>query len=156
MAWKSLTKTGKKKLNIFLIVTQNNTIRINWVLSWFIRPVECSPMARETWVQFKVESYQRLKKWYLISLCLTLSIIRYVSMANPRKEWWPSLHLGVVAIKKGAYRSPSTMVGQFYWLTWFIKVSNNYSSKKVYLKLSGCHVIFWPKIHFPFCLISLQ
>ena len=32
--------------------------------------------ARETWVQSQVESYQRLKKWYLMPPCLTLSIIR--------------------------------------------------------------------------------
>ena len=31
--------------------------------------VECSPMARETEVQSQVESYQRLKKWYLIPPC---------------------------------------------------------------------------------------
>ena len=41
--------------------------------------LECSPMARETWVQSQVESYQRLKKWYLMPPCLTLSIIRYGS-----------------------------------------------------------------------------
>ena len=28
-------------------------------------------MARETWVQSQVESYQRLKKWYLMPPCLT-------------------------------------------------------------------------------------
>ena len=38
--------------------------------------LECSPMARETEVQSQVKSYQRLKKWYLIPPCLTLSIIR--------------------------------------------------------------------------------
>ena len=45
-------------------------------------------MARETGVQSQVESYQRLKKWYLIPPCLTLSIIRYVSRvkwSNPGK-----------------------------------------------------------------------
>ena len=36
-------------------------------------------MARETWVQSQVESYQRLKNWYLMHPCLTLSIIRYGS-----------------------------------------------------------------------------
>ena len=36
-------------------------------------------MARETWVQSQVESYQRLKKLYLIPPRLTLSIIRYGS-----------------------------------------------------------------------------
>ena len=33
------------------------------------------PMTRETGVQSQVESYQKLKKWYLMSPCLTLSII---------------------------------------------------------------------------------
>ena len=45
-------------------------------------------MAQETGVQSKVESYQRLKKWYLIPPCLTLSIIRYgsrVKWINPGK-----------------------------------------------------------------------
>ena len=45
--------------------------------------VECLPMVRETWVQSQVESYQRLLEWYLISPCLTLSNIRYVS----RVKW---------------------------------------------------------------------
>ena len=31
------------------------------------------------WVQSQVELWQRLKKWYLMSRCLTLSIIRYGS-----------------------------------------------------------------------------
>ena len=34
------------------------------------------PMAWEIWFQSQVESYQRLKKWYLMPPCLTLSIIR--------------------------------------------------------------------------------
>ena len=36
-------------------------------------------MTRGTWVQSQVESYQRLKKWYLIPPCLTHSLIRYES-----------------------------------------------------------------------------
>ena len=55
--------------------------------------VECSPMVREMWVQSQVESYQRLKKWYLIPPCLTLSNIRCVSRVkwtNPGKEVAPS------------------------------------------------------------------
>ena len=50
-------------------------------------------MARETWVQSQVESYQRLKKWYLMPPCLTLSIIRYrsrVEWSNPGKGVAPS------------------------------------------------------------------
>ena len=55
--------------------------------------VECSPMARETGIQSPVESYQRLKKRYLIPSCLTFSVISYVSRvkcSNPRKGVAPS------------------------------------------------------------------
>ena len=45
--------------------------------------VECSPIVLETWVHSQVASYQRLLKWYLIPLCLTFSMIRYVS----RVKW---------------------------------------------------------------------
>ena len=54
-------------------------------LPWWL---ECLPMARETGIQSQVESYQRLKKWYLMPPCLTLSIIRYklmVKWSNPGK-----------------------------------------------------------------------
>ena len=50
-------------------------------------------MAWETWVQSQVESYQRLKKWYLMPPCSTLSIIRYgsrVKWSNPGKGVAPS------------------------------------------------------------------
>ena len=53
---------------------------------------------------------------YLIPPCLTLSNTRYVSRIkwrNPGKGVVPSLHLGVVAIEKGAYWSPSTTVANF-------------------------------------------
>ena len=36
-------------------------------------------MIRETGVLCQVESYQKLKKWYLMLPCLTLSIISYGS-----------------------------------------------------------------------------
>ena len=51
--------------------------------------VECSLTGPETGVQSLVESYQRLKKWYLIPPYLTLGIIRYISRvnwSNPRKK----------------------------------------------------------------------
>ena len=54
---------------------------------------EYSPMARETGIQSQVESYQRLKKWYFIPPCLTLSNIRYISRvkwSNPGKGVAPS------------------------------------------------------------------
>ena len=37
-------------------------------------------MVRMTEVQSQVELYQRLKKWYLILPCLTLSIIRFMEV----------------------------------------------------------------------------
>ena len=90
------------------------TCHFNYVID---RPigywVEFSPMVRETGVHSQAESYQRLKKWYLISPGLTLSIMRYVSRvkwSNPRKGVVPFLQLGVVAIKKGVLGSPSTRV----------------------------------------------
>ena len=78
--------------------------------------VECSPIVRDTGVQFQVASYQRLLKWYLIPPCLTLSIIRYVSRekwSNPGKELRPPLHFCVVAIEKGAFWLLSTTVTNF-------------------------------------------
>ena len=74
-------------------------------------------MARETWVQSQVESYQRLKKWYLMPPCLTLSIIRYgarVKWSHPGKgvapfppPWCSSYR------KKVAFGSPSTMIANY-------------------------------------------
>ena len=60
-----------------------------YIYIYIERERECSPMARKTWVQSQVESYQRLKKWYLMPLCLTLSIIKYgsrVKWSYPGKE----------------------------------------------------------------------
>ena len=91
----------------------------NQTLAWRL---ECSPMARETCVQSQVESYQRLKKWYLMSPCLTLSIIRYgsrVKGSNPEKWVAHPLHLCVVAIEKGAFGSPSTKGRQLYFTYYF-------------------------------------
>ena len=59
-------------------------------LPWWL---ECSPMIRDTGVQSQVKSYQRLKKWYLMPPCLTLSIIRWgsrVKWNNPGNGVAPS------------------------------------------------------------------
>ena len=51
----------------------------------------CSPKA---WVRSQIKSYKRLKKWYLMPPCLTLSIIRCgsrVKWSNPGKGVAPSL-----------------------------------------------------------------
>ena len=60
------------------------TIKMYIELYW----IESSPIAREAGFQSQVESYQRIKKWYLIPPCLTFSIIRYVTRimrSNPEK-----------------------------------------------------------------------
>ena len=58
--------------------------------------------------QFLIELYERLKKWYWMPSCLTLSIIRYeskVKLTNPRKgvvlsftPQYNSLAIGVMVI----------------------------------------------------------
>ena len=78
-----------------------------------------SPMVWETWVQSQVASYRRLRKWNLIPRCLSLSHIRYVSRyVEQCRERSSALHLGVVAIEKGAFWSPSTKVANFSYLTY--------------------------------------
>ena len=62
-------------------------------------------------------------KLYLMLLCLTFSIIKYgsrVSESIQRKEQRPPLNLGVVAIEKRAFRSPSTTVGQCIYIYIYI------------------------------------
>ena len=77
------------------------------------------PVVQETRVQSQVESYQRLKKWYLMPSCLTLSIIRLRSRISGvilGKQYHPFLHLNVVAIEKRAFGSLSTTVGRLAYI----------------------------------------
>ena len=70
--------------------------------------LECSSKAQEAWVQSHVESCQRLKKWYLMLPCLTLSITRYGSRLKqviPGKGvapfptcWWSSYRKGSLLV----------------------------------------------------------
>ena len=76
-------------------------------------------MARDTWVQSKVESYQRLKKWYLIPPCLTHSIIRYgsrVKWSNPGKGVETSLTPWCSSNRKGSLRVTLDYGRQLYFL----------------------------------------
>ena len=90
----------------------------------------CSPMARETWVQSQVESYQRLKKWYLMPPGLTPSIIRYGSRVK-----WSNTGKGVAAsptpwycsYRKGAFGSLSTKGRQLYF-TYSNYITNHINS----------------------------
>ena len=59
------------------------------------------------WVQSQVETYQRLKNWYLIPPWLTLSIIKYVSRvkwSNPGKGVAPCPTLQCSTNWKGSFR----------------------------------------------------
>ena len=82
----------QKRLYIYIYTHTHIYIYI-YSTGSLVKWVECLPMVRETWVQSQIVSYQRLLKWYLIPLCLTLSIIRYVSRvkwSNPGKGVAPS------------------------------------------------------------------
>ena len=75
-----------------------------WTLAWWL---ECLPMARETWVQSQVESYQRLKKWYLMAPCLTLNNIRWgarVKWSNLGKGVAPSATPRCCSYREGSLR----------------------------------------------------
>ena len=73
-------------------------------LEWWL---DCSSMTQEAWVQSQVESYKRLKKWYLMPPCLTLSIIRCgsrVKWSKPGKRLAPSLTPWCKSYRKGSLR----------------------------------------------------
>ena len=72
-------------------------------------------MVRENMVQSQVNLYQSLKKWYLMPPCFTqYDKVRIKCKVGQSREWSSTpLHLGVVAIEKGAFESPSTKVANF-------------------------------------------
>ena len=77
------------------------------------------------WGSIQGRVIPKTKKWYLIPLCLILSTIRYVSRiewSNPGKGVVPSLHLGEVAIEKGAFGSPLTTVANFTYVYIYVCV----------------------------------
>ena len=74
-------------------------------------------MVRQIWVQFQVVSYQRLKKWYLMPPCSTLSIVRYESRVK-----WSNTGNGVapfptpwcISYRKGSLRVTLNNSRQLY------------------------------------------
>ena len=110
-----------------------------WPINWIqLIKSECSPMAREIGVRSHVESYKRFKKLYLMSLCLTLSIIRYgsrVKSSNPGKEQSPPLHHGIIANEKGDYRRNFTYIYLYHhhvvprvWISLTLSLHSSLSS----------------------------
>ena len=75
----------------------------------------------------QVKSYQRLKKWYLMPPCLTLSIIRYgsrVKWRNPGKWVVPTPTLWYSSYRKRSLRVTLDNGRQLYFFT-----CNSFASK---------------------------
>ena len=117
--------------------------------------VECSSMGLETGVQSQVESYQKLKKWYLIPPCLTLSIIRYLSRikwSNPEKGVVPSPRCS--SYWKGSFRlqTPTLLTSLLIYIYIYIYIYANeniytyiciYIQMRIYIYIYICK---WEKI----------
>ena len=101
-------------------------------------------MARETWVQSQVESYQRLKKWYLMPPCLRLSIIRYgsrVKWSNPGKGVAPSPTLWCSKLSKREPSGHPRLWSPFYFLhvcMWIYAYIYLYLRVCVYMYMCVC------------------
>ena len=101
-------------------------------------------IVQEILLEFDEPILVRLKKWYLIHPCLTLSNIRYVlrvKWSNPGKGAAPSLHLSVVAIEKGAFWSPAYLY--IYIYTHTLPVKSNWRTSKPFI--SHLKVLFLRK-----------
>ena len=95
-------------------------------------------MARETWVQSKVESYQRLKKWYLMPPCLTLSIIRYgsrVKWSNPGKGVAPFPTPWCSSYRKGSLRVTLDYGRQLYFIYIYMYIISTNLYGKIIISL---------------------
>ena len=78
-------------------------------------------MDQQTGVQFQVESYKKKKKKKVLDATLLNTQhykVRIKDKVEPSREWSSTLplHLGVVAIEKGAFGSPSTKVANFIYI----------------------------------------
>ena len=86
-------------------------------------------MALETWVQSQVESYQRLKKMVLDASLLNTQHYKVRIKGKVEQSREGVVHIGLVAIEKGAFGLPSTMVANFTYfltlITWYIKRQKN-------------------------------
>ena len=85
-------------------------------------------MARETWVQSQVKSYQRLLKWYLMPPCLTLNIIRHgsrVKWSNPWKGVASSSTLWCNSYRKESLPVTLDYGRQLYLLYYLLYNSSN-------------------------------
>ena len=101
-------------------------------------------MIRETGVQSKIESYQRLEKWYLMPPCLALSIIRYgsrVKWVNPGKGEAPSRRPWRSSYWKGSLRVALDYGRQFnFYFTKYRKLHSRESKVLVHAFFRPIHL----------------
>ena len=89
-------------------------------------------------VQSQLESYQRLKKWYLMLPCLTLSIIRYrsrIKWSNPWKGIVPSPTLWCSSYWKGGLQ----VILDYGWL-FFYDIRYSYQIQTICIAIVWCQV----------------
>ena len=103
-------------------------------------------MTRETRVKSQVESYQRLKKWYLMPPCLILRIIRYgsrVKWSNPRKGVAPFPTPQGSSYRKGSLRvSPDYGHQLYFYLYIYIYIYIHDECCYTLHETLGCRTIF--------------
>ena len=82
------------------------------------KSIECSPMAKETRIQSLVKSYQRLKKVVLDATLLNTQYYQVQIKGKVEQSRKKNLHppLDVIAISKGAFELPSTMITNYTYL----------------------------------------
>ena len=115
------------------------------VSSW-AKWAQCLPMSQETGVQSQVESYQRLKKWYVIPPCITLSTIRYVSRktwSNPGKGAVPSPIPQCSYYWKGYLWVTLDYGQQLYFLCIHMYVCMYVYSRHILLNMTDLELSFW-------------
>ena len=87
------------------------------------RVLKCTPMAPQTWIESQVESYQRLKLWYLMPPGLTFSIVRYgsrIKWSNPGKGVTPSPTPWFRSYRKGGLRVTLDYGRQLYFFLYIL------------------------------------
>ena len=98
---------------------------------YFTKPlvlwVECLSMVQENGVKSQVESYQRLKKWYMMLPCLALSTIRWgsrVKWGNPGNGVAPSTTPWCSSYWKGSLQVTLNLGHQLYLLYFTDNISS--------------------------------
>ena len=142
-----LFKYGTPFYFITTVITVLWTVDDCLVPEGALRWLQCSPMARETWVQSQVKSYKDSKKWNLMPPYLTLSIIRYesrVKWINPGKGVAPSPTPWCSSYQKGSLWVVLDYSRQLYllYLLWRVEVIDRHLMHLNREILTGLRIFF--------------